>query len=65
VRLENTATSSYGWVRSRVASTAAQQAVDPIGSAQRDFANNRREIEGRYTKSFPSIHLNRNLTRNV
>ena len=65
VRLETTDTSSYGWVRSRVASTAAQQAVDPIGSAQRDFANNRREIEGRYTKSFPSIHLNRNLTRNL
>ena len=65
VRTEETDTNSYGWVRARVASTAAQQAADPVGAAQRDYANNRRVIDGTYTKSFPSVHLNRNLTRDL
>ena len=65
VRSETTDTGSYGWVRSRVASTAAQQAADPLGAAQRDYANNRRETAGTYTKSFPSVHLNRNLARTL
>ncbi|MSU50857.1 MAG: hypothetical protein EXS37_17510 [Opitutus sp.] len=65
VRTEKTETESEGWVRARVASTAAQQLADPIGSAQRDYANNRRTLHGSYTKSFPSADLTQNLTRNV
>jgi TonB-dependent receptor len=65
VRTERTDTESSGWVRARTGSTAAQQQADPVGSAQRDYANTRREIEGGYTKSFPSIHLNRDLNRNL
>jgi TonB-dependent receptor len=65
VRTEKTETESSGWVRTRRSSTAAQQQADPVGSAQRDYANTRREIEGSYTKSFPSIHLNHDMNRNL
>ncbi|MCX6952044.1 MAG: TonB-dependent receptor, partial [Verrucomicrobia bacterium] len=64
VRTEKTDDESWGWVRSRTPSTAAQQAADPVGSAQRDYAANRRELSGSYTKSFPSIHLTQNFTPN-
>jgi TonB-dependent receptor len=63
VRREKTEDESYGWVRARQGSTAAQQAADPVGSAQRDYANTRREISGSYTKSFPSVHLTHDFTR--
>lgn len=62
VRTEKTEDESWGWVRSRIASTAAQQVADPVGSAQRDYAANRRELSGSYTKSFPSIHLTQSIT---
>ena len=65
VRTEKTDTESHGWVRSRTASTAAQQAADPVGAAERDYAANRREISGSYTKSFPSVHLNHDVTNNL
>jgi TonB-dependent receptor len=65
VRTEKTDTESHGWVRARVPSTAAQQAADPVGAANRDYAGNRRVIEGSYTKSFPSVHLNQDITRNL
>ena len=65
VRMEKTDTSSWGWVRARVASTPAQQVADPVGSAQRDYADNRRETSGSYTKSFPSVHLTQDLTPNL
>ncbi len=65
VRTERTETESAGWVRARVGSTAAQQQADPVGSAQRDYAANRRVLAGGYTKSFPSVHLNHDLTRNL
>jgi len=65
VRGEKTETDSAGWVRARVPSTAAQQQADPVGAAQRDYANNRRELHGDYTKYFPSVHLNHDLTRNL
>ncbi len=65
VRVERTDTGSWGWVRARVGSTAAQQAADPVGSAQRDYAGTRRELEGGYTKAFPSMHLTRDLTPNL
>ena len=65
VRFEKTDTESRGWVRARTVSTAAQQVADPVGSAQRDYASTRRELEGSYTKSFPSVHLNHDFTRNL
>ena len=65
VRTEKTETESYGWVRSLVPSTAAQRLADPVGSAQRDYAANRRENNGEYTKSFPSVHLSQDVTRNL
>ena len=64
VRVEETETGSWGWVRARTPSTAAQQAADPVGSALRDYANTRRELRGSYTKSFPSIHLTQDISRN-
>jgi iron complex outermembrane recepter protein len=64
VRAEKTEDVSWGWTRERVASTAAQQTADPVGSAQRDFAGNRRDLSGSYTKWFPSLHLTQDLTPN-
>ncbi|MBL9199846.1 MAG: TonB-dependent receptor [Opitutaceae bacterium] len=65
MRVEKTETDSWGWVRARVLSTAAQQLADPVGSAARDYANNRRELRGDYTKSFPSAHLTHDFTPNL
>lgn len=65
VRVERTETASWGWVRARSGSTAAQQAADPVGAAQRDYAGTRRERAGGYTKAFPSVHLTRDLTPNL
>ncbi len=65
IRVEDTRTASWGWVRARRASTAAQQAADPVGSARRDYADTRRERSGGYTKSFPSIHLSHDVTSNL
>ena len=64
VRTEKTDDESWGWVRSRVPTTPAQQLADPVGSAQKDYAPNRRELSGSYTKSFPSVHLTQDVTRN-
>ena len=64
VRVERTETESWGWVRQRFGSTAAQQAADPVGSAERDYANTKREIKGDYTKSFPSAHLTYDVMQN-
>ena len=65
VRTERTDTSSDGWVliRPGLRSTAAQQVLDPAGTAQRDYI--RRKTEGSYTKSFPSAHLTHDFTRNL
>ena len=65
VRTEKTDTESSGYVRVRNGSTAAQQLADPVGSAQRDYAGTRREVNGSYTKSFPSVHLNHDITSNL
>ena len=64
VRVEETATNSWGWVRARVLSTVAQQTADPVGSAQRDYSTTRRVLRGSYTKSFPSIHLTQDISPN-
>jgi TonB-dependent receptor len=65
VRWEKTENEADGWVRARALSTAAQQAADPIGTATRDYANNRRQTEGEYTKAFPSIHAWHDWTQNL
>ena len=65
VRTERTEDESWGWVRNRVGSTAAQQAADPIGSAERDYAGTQRRLKGSYTKSFPSVHLTHDVTQNL
>lgn len=65
VRTERTETSSWGWVRARIPSPAAQQVADPVGSAARDYANNLRTPSGGYTKSFPSIHGTFDITPNL
>ncbi len=65
VRMEETDDDSAGWVRARVASSAAEQAADPIAAARKDYANTRRERSGSYTKSFPSIHLTHDLRSNL
>jgi iron complex outermembrane receptor protein len=63
VRREKTEVGSWGWVRARSASTAAQQAADPVGSALRDYGDTKRELRGGYTKSFPSVHLTQDISR--
>jgi TonB-dependent receptor len=65
VRTERTDVDSFGRVRVHAGSTAAQQSADPIGSAQRDYANTGRRIEGDYTKSFPSAHLSYDVTPRI
>jgi iron complex outermembrane recepter protein len=64
VRTERTETEGWGHVRARVLSTNAQRLADPVGSAARDYADNRREIGSSYTKSFPSVHLAHDFNRN-
>jgi iron complex outermembrane recepter protein len=64
VRREKTETESWGWVRTRSGSTVAQQVADPVGSALRDYGDTKRELQGGYTKSFPSVHLTQDLARN-
>jgi TonB-dependent receptor len=64
VRTEKTEDDSWGWVRARTPSTAAQQTADPVGAAQRDYANTMRVLKGSYTKSFPSVHVTQDFTRN-
>jgi TonB-dependent receptor len=54
VRTEKTDTSSWGWVRARNGSSAAQQTADPVGSAQRDYANNIRKSAAATPNHFPA-----------
>jgi TonB-dependent receptor len=65
VRTEKTTTDSWGYVRSRTASTTAQQLADPVGAAVRDYAGNLRTPNGGYTKSFPSMHVTYDFTANL
>ncbi len=62
LRREKTEVESYGWVRNRFGSTTAERTADPVGSAASDYVNNRREVHGSYTKSFPSFHLTHEIT---
>jgi iron complex outermembrane recepter protein len=65
VRWERTENEAKGWVRARTLSSAAQQVADPVGSATRDYLNNRRVLDGDYTKAFPSIHTWHDWTQNL
>ena len=65
VRVEETDDESWGWVRARIGSTAAEQLADPVGAARKDYANTRRERSGSYTKAFPSAHLTQDLLPNL
>ena len=65
VRAEKTENEATGWVRARVLSSAAQQTADPVGSVTRDYAGNRRTVDGSYTKPFPSIHAFHDITPNL
>ena len=65
VRTEKTEMASFGWVRERILSTAAQRTADPVGAARQDYADNWREPKGSYTKSFPSVHLTQDVTSNL
>ncbi len=65
VRSEKTETESWGWVRNRFGSTAAQQQADPQGSAERDYANTQRRLSGGYTKAFPSAHLTYDFSKDL
>ncbi|HUR57675.1 MAG TPA: TonB-dependent receptor [Opitutaceae bacterium] len=66
IRREKTEDESFGWVRTRLnPSTAAEQLANPVAAAQKDFAGTRRDLKGNYTKSFPSVHLTHDFTRNL
>jgi TonB-dependent receptor len=62
VRTEKTEVESWGWVRARMASSTALRTADPVRAAQQDYAANKRDLEGSYTKSFPSAHLTHDIT---
>jgi TonB-dependent receptor len=64
LRHEETDTTGYSRVRSRVLTTAAQQAADPSGSGIKDY-NNPVVREGIYGQNFPSIHLWHDITPNL
>jgi TonB-dependent receptor len=65
VRREKTETESTGNVRARVFSSTSERLVDPIGTARRDYGTNRRELQGAYTRSFPSAHLSYDFTQSL
>ncbi|HRE82654.1 MAG TPA: TonB-dependent receptor [Opitutaceae bacterium] len=64
VRVERTDVNTWGYVRSRVLSTTAERAADPIGSANRDY-NNYSELDAGYTDWFPGIHAVYKITPNL
>jgi TonB-dependent receptor len=65
VRTEKTDIDSYGYVRNRFATTTAERTANPVAAAAKDYENNRRELHGSYTKSFPSLHLTHDITKDL
>ncbi len=65
VRFEEVRTKSWGWVRSRLLSSTAEQLADPVGSAAKDYAANPRTLNGRFTQRFPSVHAFHDITSNL
>ncbi|MBI5693812.1 MAG: TonB-dependent receptor [Verrucomicrobia bacterium] len=64
IRREVTETTGISRIRARVLTTAAQQAADPLGSAERDYAQVL-ELDGKYNQNFPSFHAWRDITPNL
>ncbi len=65
VRFEKTDTAGAGWVRARRLSTTAERLADPVGAAEQDYANTKREIKGSYNGSYPSVHAFHDITPNL
>lgn len=65
VRFENVNVRSFGWVRARTGTTAAQQLADPVGSATKDYANTDRVLYGKFQQKFPSAHTYYDVTRDL
>lgn len=64
LRHEETDTAGYSRIRSRVLTTAAEQAANPSGSGIKDY-NNPTVREGIYGQNFPSVHLWHDITPNL
>ena len=67
VRWEKTENEADGFVRARRLSGTPATATEATATAaaQADYANNRRNVDGEYTKAFPSIHAWHDLTPNL
>ena len=65
VRFEETLVDTWGWVRSRRLTTAAQQVADPVGAALLDYGNNYRADRRSYRQPFPSVHAFHDVTSNL
>ena len=63
VRMEHTGVLVHGHLPSRSLSTTAQRAIDPVGTATRDY-NNPVTYDTSYTHWHPSVHLRYNITKN-
>lgn len=64
VRGERTEDAGHGFVQAKVLSTAAQQAANPIGSADADY-NHPETIKGSYTNYFPGVYLIYHLNKSL
>ena len=67
VRWEKTENEADGFVRARRLSGTPATATEAaaIAAAQADYANNRRTVDGEYTKAFPSVHAWHDITQNL
>jgi TonB-dependent receptor len=64
IRREVTETTALARTRARRLSSVAEQLADPVGAAARDY-DNVYENKGRYGQNFPSIHLWRDMTKDI
>jgi iron complex outermembrane receptor protein len=70
IRLEDVHVRSWGWVRARRASPAAETAITAapavaIAAAQRDYANTDRVLYGKFDQKFPSLHTWHDITKDL
>ncbi len=67
VRWEKTENEADGFVRARRLSNTPATATEAaaVAAAQSDYANNRRTVDGEYTKAFPSLHAWHDITQNL
>ncbi len=63
-RMEHTGIRSQGRVLSRIVSTTAERAADPVAAAKRDY-NNPVSLESDYTHWLPSVHLKYTITKSL